>query len=346
MEARIRKDELKTFLEQARTIPPLKNGLPILSYIKIDIVGDFATLTKTNLRTFLVKTISNDSEDCSFLVQENILNSFVEWSDNDYVNFRSESNRIKIYDQRRNTSSPTEPATGYPPFDISDKGWTVLPKSCLASVGIAGQLIMNGEIMNARSFVFIGDGLIGGTDGNVGYFQYIKEDLPCMSLRKEVTECISKMKSCKVSQNESFDLFQEDNCLWGFVQSEIQYINMAVLVGPPPIQTPSFNTNKNYFIKFGRHVANTQDKSASATFEVIDPTTVKLNMQDGKNEVDNDENIFVKNGTSGEMKFNPQYMTTLLNALPCEECYFHEGNKRFIITDADKSFMGIIMAII
>lgn len=347
MEARIRKDDLVAFKIQATNIQQGDNNMPILNYIRIQVEGDFCYITKSNNKAFIIKSIPNDSEDCDFLVDENIFNSFVDYSTAEYVNFKIEGIRITLSDiNNKRQISPTESAKGFPFIDSSNEVWTILPKIALSAAGIASQIIFNGELMNAQSHVFVGRGAVAGADGTIGYYQPIVDPLPEIVLRKEVAETIGKMSSCKYGTNISYDLFSDNDTLYGFVKSELGFFEMSkVFTGINSDAAPDFSVNKNEIIKFNDWcVKSIKTKGVPATMSVSEGI-LKLEMMEAKLEINNHANIPVK-GDKGVFKYDPKSLTTLLKCLPIEDCYFYPGDHRYWITDLEQSFLSAIMLII
>lgn len=343
MQARIKKAEIEAFKSQASFIKP-NTILPILSFLKIDVAGDYCHITKSNNESFLVRTISNDSEDCSFLIDERVLYSFVEFSSSEYINFTDDGNRIRIYDDRTDTKSPTDRPELFPPIEKNIDNWIAIPKLALVSVGIVGQLIFDGEIMNAKSFVFVGAGKVAGTDGNIGYYQTIPDPLPEVILRKEVAACISKMTTCQYGRANNYDFFKEDGSVYGFAKSEYQFIDLKVIFIDVAEQL-SFCVNKASILKFNTLcITSISTKSLGVTFEG-ESGSLFFQMNEEKWGVDIKSNIPVK-GRSDYFKYDPGFMNTLLKLLPCDEVFFYPGPKRYYITDADKSFLSAIMLII
>lgn len=343
MQARVRKTELDAFKIQAANIKT-DTISPVLEFIKIEIKGDECMITKSNNKAFVIRTCQNDSDDCAFLVRENILNNFLIYSEAEFVNFTAENNRVKIYDDYSFLESPTERVAEFPKTDFSENEWIPLPKIALTSAGIASKLIFNGEISDPKSNVFIGLKAIAGTDGSAGFCQKVTTDLPEIILRKEVAEALSKMNSCEYSFNVSYDFFREPGTLFGFAKGETKFFNVVHLF--PPIETvANFVIIKQILTKFcSLCVSSIISKSTlPAAIMRIEDGKIKLQSVDVDIKIETAINI---TGDSRSFKFNPAIMKTLLEAIPSETCYFHIGERRYYITDSDRSFVGIIMEII
>ena len=345
MQARIRKTELDAFRAQAANLK-VPSIIPILAFVKIEVKGDECSVTKNNNKAFVIRTFQNDSEDCSFLVDEVTLYNFLNFSDAEYINFQLNGNRVRIYDERSFVEGVTEKASLYGSLDLSNKEWTALPKLALAAAGICSNLIFNGEIADPKSNVFIGKEHVAGTDGMVGYIQKIESGLPDIEipLRKEIALSISKMNECQYSSNSSYDLFKDQNTLYGFSKGETKFFNLVPLFQQIE-QDLSFSIPKSIMTKFcSLCISSIQSKSKlpSATMKMNDGKLI-LSMEDSEIKI---ESFLALNGSLETFKFNPESMKTLLESLPCEVAYFYPGIKRYYITDLDKTFLSVIMQII
>jgi hypothetical protein len=349
MKARVRKAELESFKDHAAQIRK-NNELPILEYLKIEVIGDFVHITKTNMKAFVIQTTVNDSEDCSFLVDENVLFNFIQLSDSEYINFEISGIRIKIYDDRHNAISQTDNVKTYPSVDITNKEWVSVPKHVLDAVGVCAQIVFDDEISGLRNSVFIGDNYVAASDATVGYWQKHAEDLPKLVLRKEVAMAVSKLNGCEISSNESYDLFKSGNSLFGFSKSEIKYVNLPPLFLLPE-EKLSFYLNKSALVKWNTCCVNScKSKVLTATFSAKS-YRLELELIDAKYSRDYNSYLDIIDG-EGFFKFNPLTLNTLLKVLPTEQIHFYPSKRivngcvdRYYITDKDKTFMSAIMLI-
>lgn len=348
MEARIRKEDLSAFKTQAADIVVKKDLLPVLSFIKIQVEGDFATLTKSNNRAFIVKSIPNDSEDCEFLVDETILNNFLEACDTDFVNFSIDGLRIVLTSGRARMISPTEHARMYPKIDLSSATWEPLPKLLTVTAGIASKIILDTELMmNAQAHVFAGNNFIAGSDFSIAYYQPIADKLPQLILRKEVAACVGKMAACQYSYNESYDLFKDGETLFGFVKSELGFFDMSGAFKMDDLKEPHFSTNKNAILRFTNLCINSATKGSSATLKASGNDIIHFELVDSGVNLDIHLDVPVANSDgNADFKFSPHLLTTLLKVIPCDDVYFYPGKQRYYITDLDKTFLAVIMLII
>jgi hypothetical protein len=344
MKARIKKEDLASFKTYASNIK--RNGdIPVLDHLKIEVAGDFVSITKTNLRAFAIQTTQNDSEDCSFLVDENVLFNFIELSDCEYINFDVKGTSILIYDDRNKTNCKTELVTIYPKVDVTHKEWKPVSKSVLEAIGIAAQVVFDDEISGMKNSVFIGEKSVAGSDGGIAFWkEFPNEDIPKIVLRKDVAVSVSKLNGCEHSSSESYDLFKSGNALFGFVKSEIGFVNLPPVFGKTD-KPLSFNIFRSALVKWNTFCINTfKSKVLSATFKA-EGSKLNLQLVDANYGRDSNSHIDIVDGT-GEFKFNPSTLNMLLKVLPSDQLYFYPGPNRYFITDCDKSFMSAIMLII
>jgi len=346
MQARIRKSEIVSFKEQSGTINTSKVSLPILKFLKIDIEGDFCSITKSNHESFIIKTFGNDSEDCSFLVSEDTLYHFVNYCDSEYINFLIDGTRIVLSGGHSSkVSSPTDSAKIYPSIDTANNAWISLPKLSLTSAGLASQIIFDGEIAGPKSYVFFGNGNVAGSDGSIGFLQPIKDHLPNLSLRRDVAQVVCKMTSCQHGSNESFDLFKENDTLYGFRKSEQPFFDLSPIFSRPEEGIdPDFVINKGLFSKWNTWVINTSGTKGKAAHFKCEDNRLILQMIDADNGLDFHDILHCKGG-KGVFDFDPALMNKIIDICPCEELFFYPGKNRYYITDAEKTFISAIMLI-
>lgn len=348
MQARINKDQLEIFRSQAVNLETDRLN-PILTYIKIEIKGNECTLIKNNMKAFVVHIFNDDvgNEDCSFLVVENILYNFLLFSDEKNIEFTQTGNRIKISDQKSFVESPTDRAQDFPmPAIPSSASWTALSKITTLSIGISSKLIFNDEIAGPKSNVFVGQGHVAGTDGSIAFYQKITDVIPDVSLRREVAETVAKLGDCLYSCNRSYDFFKKGGTIYGYSIGEAQFFNLPPLFKfEDASPDAAFNIPKSLLVKFCSlciQSINSKTSLASATFRTEGEKFI-LKMEDS--DIMIQCNLPV-GGTTLPFKFNPERMKVLLEAIPCETTYFYQGEKRYFITDLDKSFASVIMEII
>jgi hypothetical protein len=348
MQARIKRIDIESFKKNASAITKADQVNPVLSFIKIEVKGDFCCMTKSNLKAFVMQTTPNDSEDCIFLVDENTLFSFTELSDAEFINFQISGLRITIEDGRHKTQSPTENSNMYPRLELEMiQKWHSISKGVLDAIGTCAEIVFDDEISGLRNSVFVGRGSVAGSDASVGYWKFFEEDLPTIVLRKQVAMSVSKLPACEYSNNSSYDLFKVNTTLFGFSKSEIQFVEL-----PPKFELPefekgvSFYINKSLLIKWNTYCINTcKSKALEATWNA-NLYRLELKIIDSKYEVNTDSYLDIVDG-SGNFKFNPETINRILKVLPSEQIHFYPGKKndRYYMTDNNKTFMAAIMLI-
>lgn len=344
MKSRIKRNDLEVFFKYAASISKSDIENPILGFIKIEVAGDNVEISKTNMQSFLVHSAISDSEDCSFLVDENILSNFVELSSGEYIYFSIDALRITIYDDRHTTESPTDRPIMFPSINKMHLGeWVELPKKIFTAIGICGKLVFDDEISGVRNSVFVGENHVSGSDATVGYLQKFEEELPKIVLRRKVAAEVCKLDGCMHAMNESFDLFKKGDTLFGFRKSEVKWYDLRPIF--KEIDKPeSFTIHKNALIKWNKYCINSCKSKVLISSWSADLIRLNLTLCDEKYEIVNKSYIDITNGT-GTFKFNPIIINNLLEALPCDQVHFYPGENRYYITDEQKTFMSVITLI-
>jgi hypothetical protein len=96
-------------------------------------------------------------------------------------------------------------------------------------------------------------------------------------------------------------------------------------------------------------IKSTKSKILTATFKA-EGNRLELELADVKYERDNNSYLDIIDG-SGEFRFNPITLNSLLNVLPSEQIHFYPSKRRldsgqldrYYITDSAKTFMSAIM---
>lgn len=344
MQARLRRREIEQFKPHASNIKPSETNPIVDQFLKVGIVGDYASVTKSNLNAFAILTVPNDGEDCEFLIDQKILFDFCELSDKEFINFIIDGNNIKIWDGVHNTDCPTDRAIMFPSVDAELIGeWQAVSQPALDAIKIAAEIVFPDQISGARNTVFCGNGFVAGSDATIGYMQYITEPMPQMVLRKEVAQIVSKLAPCKYAQSKHHDLFLDGDLLVGFGKSEVNYIDMRPIFQNMPTGH-AFSINKNLLIKWNNYVSG-KSKTLSAKW-FVEGRKMALQLENSKVNYKTDSVYDVPEDCTSEFKFSPDTLNQLLKVLPCEVVHFVPGANRYYITDADRKFCAAIMLII
>jgi hypothetical protein len=341
MQIKIPRNDLNHFKDKAVNIET-NTTIPILSYIKFEISGITSKIIKNNLKEFVIGSFpESGNNECSYLVLENTLFEFLEHSDSKFLQFELGMNKIKIFDNSNSVESPTERAQDFIDPDFIPITWTKISRDTLESIGIASKFIFSNEIEGEKSKVFVKNGYVAGTDGIIGFYAEMIDNVPDLVFQKNIAGIISKLKYCEYSTNKNYDYFREDLITFGFPRTEFSFINFTPLFGEIKSDF-SFHIHKKSLITFCDLCANVVD-SKKVFFPAIfysEDGSLMLTMEGSDKKIKNNLPL---NGHVKRFKFNPERMKVLLKALPSETVYFYPGENRYFVTDARKSFLSVIM---
>lgn len=219
--------ELKKFMSHSKNIRA--NGiLPILSYVKLECIGKNATLTKTNLHSFVVVDIEADfKNDETILIEEQTLNSCVNFSKGDSIKIEVKGINVVLDDGFRKLQSQFEDAKNFPAVDgMNDTKIIEFDESLIKSLSLAKNhtLPASNGMREWKSFVHVlkigSKSFVVGINGAVSYFRSFKEVLPELSLDPETVAIICKFPSLNYNSNERYDYFQYLGVTYGFIKAE------------------------------------------------------------------------------------------------------------------------------
>jgi hypothetical protein len=342
MQIGIPRKELNQFKEKAVNIDT-NTTIPILAYIKIEIDNGICTIVKDNLEAFVINefpdTINNE---CSFLVNENTLFKFLAFSESRFIQFELGVNKIRIFDDYSSVECSTERPQYFRMPELYPTTWTKISRDTLDSIGVAAKLIFSNEIDGQKSNVYVGNGHVAGTDGTIGYCGEMVEKMPNIVLSKNIADIVSKLKYCQYSYSTAYDYFGEDLITYGFLRNENTFFDFAPLFGEIE-RDFSFKISKNLILEFCDLCIKTIKSKREVFFASIHPEKNSLVLTMEGSDIKIQHNIPLNKGDFKRFKFNPERMKVLLKALPCETVYFYPGDKRYFITDSEKTFTSVIM---
>ncbi|HEY1872384.1 MAG TPA: hypothetical protein VGG71_15075 [Chitinophagaceae bacterium] len=341
MQISIPRKELINFKNKAVNIET-NTTIPILEFIKIEIENAFCTIVKDNLKAFVINEFPDTSNDeCSFLVNENTLYKFLDFSESRFILFEQGVNQIKISDDYSSVESSTERPQNFRMPDLYPTTWTKLTRDTLDSIGIVSKIIFSTEIDGQKSNVYIGDGHVAGTDGIIGYCGNMVEKMPNIVLSKNIAGIVSKLKYCQYSYSDDYDYFGEDLITYGFLRNKNSFFDYAPLFGNIEGDY-SFYIHKKSLITFCDLCIKVVDSRSEFFPAIFYSENGKLILA-----MEGSDKIIINNLPMNKdvkrFKFNPARMAVLLKALPCETVYFYPGEDRYLVTDLRKTFTAVIM---
>jgi DNA polymerase III sliding clamp (beta) subunit (PCNA family) len=317
--------------------------LPICSYLLFDFNNDECTITKNNLSAFISETFPASGAG-KFLIDEKILFNFVETNKGEFIEITQAKNRVTLSNvnngQISNAESPTDDASMFPVNELPHGEGSIIDPSLVSEIKTAARLTIDAEIPTAKNFVFVGKGIVAGSDAVVGYIS--KTDFPIeLILRKEV---ILSLPDTGVThfKNNSYDFFVSGNATIGFSKSEFSFFDFTKFmdIGNEKV----FEINKADIVDFNDMAIGSAISDVITASWSFNNNEMILESLDVMCNVKVNRKLPIQ-GT-GSFSYLPNHMNKLLKALPGEQLHFYKSENKYYITDADKSFVSLIMKVV
>jgi DNA polymerase III sliding clamp (beta) subunit (PCNA family) len=346
--------ELKEFLARARGIK--ENGvLPILAYIKLDCEGSSATLTKTNLNSFIVHQLKvKCKKNVTVLLDQKILNALIAQSKSEEITIELEAKKVLLsdgdlklrFELMDHTSFPTIPEN-----ESMDK--TIFNQAMIESLHLSqnntdpkrGNPFFEHVHINPNgkgSYIF-------GTNSTVIYYRHFDEKLPTISLDQDTVHSISQYTELVFSENGNYNFFDSGNTLYGFIKPDFKASDiMSIMKGGDGKSV--FTMDKKSVVEFCQLVNKINPGIlAYVFFADAGKKSIMLRYANDEFNVSTDRFYDVeKSGTIRDFCFNPTHMLPLLKDLPYDQLKFNicDNNNCYITTEDDAEFIGVIREIV
>lgn len=332
--------ELKKFKAAASSIKT-NTILPVLSYLRF--AGGY--VTKNNVSAFVSQAIEHDGD---FLVDEQTLMNYISRTSSPTIELKIIGDKIHLTGGKGKSISSTDDIKNFPEVASTSKKKVELTGDILNAIKIASSITELDEKNPIRSHVFVGNKMVSGSNGFIAFIQDFDDKLPDMVIRKDVAALIGTYESLFFSENDSFMLFEQDELKFGFGKTEQKFIDFTP--HKKYVAKGSFTLNKNELIDLnlaaiGQMKVSALNRVCESVIEIKGEELIYSSVDKSSQFEFNDE-IGVEN-TSGvalaPFKFNAEFMTTLLKALPEDELMFEGSGKGYYMTGTGKKFLGLIM---
>lgn len=331
---------LRLFKTNAEKITP-NQILPICSYLLFDFKDGKCAITKSGHDSFVCQTFSAEGSG-KILVDEKCVFDFIKYNKGEFVTFYHSGKIVKLSCGKSTGESPIDDPVLFPTHLSPDGDGISLTPALISEVKTAAKLILKEEIPTARSFVFVGGGLVAGSDAIVAYF--CKSDVKAkIVLRKEVADAIPD-NGCDYYSNESYDFFVSGDAILGFLKDEFPFTDMGKFTTYD--SSKGFAFSKSELINFNDWAdGSSPNKGVVSTWE-INGNEILLESKDLLVNKGVSKSLEYSGKADGKFSFRAESMSKLLKTLPGEDLLFYQERDKYYITDADKSFTSLIMRIV
>lgn len=318
---------LRAFLQQSSRLKT-NTLLPVLSFIKFE----DGTITKHTMREFVQYSVPFEGQ---FMVEERILNTFINGSQDEEIDFSWTDKKVTLKDGKGKISSPNEPLINFPAIELPTQTEELSEDACQA-IGICAAMLTDDlEGFPNCKHIFTGGNWISGTDRFIGMIF----DIECPSklmLAKQPAMVVAKMKGCQYSNTKSYDLFQSGNLLYGSVKPECVWFDMSILRNK---STDGFDLDTREVLAFcDMAIAASGLSVMTATIE--NGHELRLQFSEPEYGVELSRAMQVAGPQMEAVGFQPRLMQRLLRALPADKVIcVREFNRLSFLGDG---FTGMI----
>lgn len=325
--------ELRAFLNAASRIKT-NTLMPVLCFIRFQ----DGTITKNALHSFVQYTCEFTG---TWLIEERLLQTFVNSTISDEVIITWTDEKVMLYAGDSKLQGPNEDIKNFPVNDQSGVELK-LPEGATDAIGIAAQMLTDDESAHPRCrHIFVGNKIIAGVDGWVGYLQDFTYELPQIMLSKHVAQIVSRLDQPCFSQNESYHFFREGFLLYGFSKPECTWMDMGILRCNNCF--PVFSVDKFDLIRFCENcLAASPLNGIVATMEKKD--VLMLRFSDVGFGVEIEKRIECEGDEAALFRFQPKLLLRMLKALPVTEVKAWRGERCYYFTG--ENFQSQIQTII
>lgn len=331
---------LRVFKAKAAKITPNKM-LPICSYLLFDFKDGQCSITKSGHDAFVKETFSADGNG-KILVDEKSVFDFIGYNKGEFLTFELADKIVKLSSGKAIGESPTDNPDFFPQHEMPEGDAICLTPAVIAEIKTAAKLIIDEEVPTPRSFVFVGGGLVCGSDAIVAYFT--KADVKGkIVLRKEVADAIPD-NGCDYYSGASWDFFLSGECMFGFIKDEFPFTDMSKFTVYD--DKKGFLMSKAELIDFNDWAAGSSPNKGVVSTWAINGDQIVLESKDVLVNKGVKKIFDYQGKADGVFSFRAESMSKLLKNLPGDELFFYQEKDKYYITDVDRSFTSLIMRIV
>lgn len=312
--------------------------IPIYEFIKFD----NGTITKTNEKQFVIKELSHNKFTECFLVEELVLNGFIDNTQDDEIFISFENNEITLSDSKGRLKAKTADIKYYPKSPELPSTGTDMDADLLSAIQIASNFTRELDGSDIFPYVFVGKNSVNATNDNIGYHQTFCEKLPELVLLSSYAQKIGGLYSATHYEHDRYLAFKNKDTTYCFIKSTVAYNNFDFAFQVPT--KASFTINKEDITTFNNTCIAVSPKEHTATMEMKEDG-LYLTMNDGPRARDAVKKVDADGNPSKPFKFLPETLNKLLKAVPDKILTFSETEKNIMYITGESGFISLIMSL-
>lgn len=340
---KIKTEELRRYLTAAGNIKPNPTATNLDS-IKIECTGTEITFTKTNNNIWCKYSyVCQQQENNILLVNEKLLNGVALTSKEYEIALIVKGNDIIITSGEDVIKTKNQDIKLFPVIPTATGERIKITKEVMERIRTASKYVNTGANVTALNYVNVGMTGIFASNYSIVYY-HNTFPLPEIMLDQEPLNTIKSTDDVLYWSSESYNFFQCDGFLYGFIKTAITPLNYSTIVSQKG--TESFVIKRDDMIDFCTivHYSKRQE-NPFATLASIDNKMLQLKYIDADFNIDVSRNVIIEATNPVELfKFSIDNMALLLKTIPYELLIFTRVPQGHLIVTAteDPDYYGIL----
>lgn len=327
--------DFKTFFQLSAGIKP-SALYPALDVVRMDIVGNRCTFTKTNMNSYIRYEFEiTPWMDCALLLDDKLMRAFVAQA-GDAILISFTDKKITVKEGTSNISFDAKPLDEFPKFPERTDVPYLFSKEAVLALKVAKNYVM--DAYSLFNCVHVKNNEIFASNGSYIYTKKISTQLPDVVLSLEACNVLNE-EDYTYYKADNYDFFKTDNLCFGFIKSEF---------GTPAYESILVNGNKALFFSFQKTdllkfcgLVNAASKEETPLAKIF-PGKLLYDEHSFNTKVDCAFNTS-GNEVPVEFKFSTKNVSRFISALPYETLNFSQAGPHYKIwTTEDEAYTGII----
>jgi len=344
---KIKTDELRRYLAAAAQIKPNPTATNLDS-IKIECTGQEIIFTKTNNNIWCKYSyVCQEQQVETFLLNEKLLNGVALTSKEHSIDITllDDGINITITSGEDIIKTKNQDLKLFPIIPTAAGERIKISGEVMERIRIASKYVSTNANVTALNYVSVGMGGIFASNFNIVYY-HNTFPLPEILLDQEPLNTIKSTDDVLYWGTNSYNFFQCDGFLYGFIKTAISPLNYSTIIGQTG--TDSFTIKRDDMVDFCTlvHYSKRQENPlATLQSHPIKPNTLVLDYIDADFNIDVNRAVVMEaNAIVEPFKFSIESMMLLLKTIPYELLIFTRVPQGHLIVTSseDPDYKGII----